>query len=113
MEFEVERSAPERTESGERCVLQARVPPDLRYLEGHFPGNPIVPGVAQLVPLVWREARLAWPALTAPSAIKRLKFLEALRPGDELEVELVKEREKLRFEIRRGETVCSHGVLTF
>lgn len=113
MEFEIERGAPERTDTGERCVLHARVPSALRYLEGHFPGHPIVPGVAQLVPLVYREARLAWPDLGAPSSLKRLKFLEALRPGDELEVELVREPTKVRFEIRRGETRCSHGVLTF
>lgn len=113
MEFEVERSAPERTESGERCLIRARVPPELRYLEGHFPGNPIVPGVAQLVPLVYREARIAWPDLPAPSAIRRLKFLEALRPGDALELELLRDASKLRFAIRRGEAMCSHGVLTF
>lgn len=113
MEFEIERSAPERTDRGERCVVHARVPSELRYLEGHFPGQPIVPGVAQLVPLVYREARIAWPDLAAPTSIKRLKFLEALRPGDELEVQLVREPDKLRFEIRRGETLCSHGVLTF
>jgi 3-hydroxymyristoyl/3-hydroxydecanoyl-(acyl carrier protein) dehydratase len=113
MEFEIERRAPERTDTGERCLLHARVPSALRYLQGHFPGHPIVPGVAQLVPLVYREARIAWPDLGAPASLRRLKFLEALRPGDELEVELVRDGGKLRFEIRRGETRCSHGVLTF
>lgn len=113
MEFETERGAATPIEGGERCVVRAHVPAGLRYFEGHFPDAPIVPGVAQLVPLVYREARSAWPDLGAPTSIKRLKFLEALRPGDNLEVHLVRQPDKLRFEIRRGETLCSHGVLTF
>lgn len=113
MEFEIDRGALQRVEGGERRTVRVRVPQELRYLEGHFPGNPIVPGVAQLVPLAYREARAAWPDLGAPTGIKRLKFLEALRPGDELALELLREPAKVRFEIRRGPTLCTHGVLTF
>lgn len=113
MEFEIEREAPSPFDGGERCVVRAHVPAGLRYFEGHFPNAPIVPGVAQLVPLVYRETRHAWPDLVAPSAVKRLKFLEALRPGDNLEVHLVRQPDKVRFEIRRGELLCSHGLLMF
>lgn len=112
-EFEIEPGVVEATETGGRCVSRARIPADLRYLEGHFPGYPIVPGVAQLVPLVYAEARRAWPELPAPIAIKRLKFLEALRPGDRIEVRLTREGERVRFEIVRGEQPCSVGTLTF
>jgi 3-hydroxymyristoyl/3-hydroxydecanoyl-(acyl carrier protein) dehydratase len=111
-EFETEAGEVEQVEGEERCVIRARVPEDLRYLEGHFPGQPIVPGVAQLLPLVYRGARAVWPRLPAPTGIKRLKFQEALRPGDELEVHLVRGVDKLRFEIRRGELVCTRGTLT-
>ncbi len=112
-EFELEALPKEPAKDGERCVVRARVPADLRYLEGHFPGHPIVPGIAQLLPLVYEPARSIWPDLPSPSSIKRLKFLEALRPGDELEVHLVRQPARLRFEIRRGDLICSLGTLTF
>jgi 3-hydroxyacyl-[acyl-carrier-protein] dehydratase len=94
-------------------TVRARVPADLRYLEGHFPGQPIVPGIAQLLPLVYETAQRAWSDLPAPTGIKRLKFLEAIRPGDELTVSLVREPNKLRFEIKRGELLATMGTLTF
>jgi 3-hydroxymyristoyl/3-hydroxydecanoyl-(acyl carrier protein) dehydratase len=112
-EFETHAGPRETIDRGERCIVQARIPQDLRYLEGHFPGYPIVPGIAQLLPLVYEPARTIWPDLPAPSGIKRLKFLEALRPGDELEVRLVREPKRLRFEIHRGELLCTMGSLSF
>lgn len=112
-EFEIEASAPEATERGERCTIKARVPADLRYLEGHFEHDPIVPGIAQLLPLVYDQAKAAWPDLAAPSAIKRLKFLDALRPGHELRIELEREGARVRFEIRRGDVLCTSGSLLF
>jgi acyl-CoA synthetase (AMP-forming)/AMP-acid ligase II len=58
-----------------------RVPADLSFLEGHFPGFPVVPGVVQLrwalrlaAELLGQEPRLA--------SVEALKFRELLRPGD-------------------------------
>ena len=98
---------------GGRCRVTVGIPDDLRYVEGHFPGDPIVPGVAQLLPLVHEPIAEAWPDLGAPVAIKRLKFREALRPGDALEVELSRAGPKVRFEIRKGDVRCTSGVLVF
>src|SRR5687768_4654042 len=108
-EFEIEVTRADAAE----CLVRARVPATLRYLEGHFHGQPIVPGVAQLLPLVYETARGVWSDLPAPNGIKRLKFLEAIRPGDELSVSLVREPGKLRFEIRRGDLLATMGTLTF
>jgi len=107
-EFVIERF----THDDERCEASVRVPEDLRYFEGHFAGDPIVPGVAQLIGLVWDQARRAWPDLPAPIAVKRLKFRDALRPGHALSVALTRGPDRLTFEVRRGETLSTKGVLT-
>ncbi len=99
--------------SGSQCELRVSVPVDLRYFEGHFEGDPIVPGIAQLIPLVWVQAKRAWPDLPAPTAIKRLKFLAALRPGHELTVTLERKPGGVSFEIKRQATVCTKGRLVF
>jgi 3-hydroxymyristoyl/3-hydroxydecanoyl-(acyl carrier protein) dehydratase len=92
--------------------VRARVPRDLKYLEGHFPGNAIVPGVAQLL-LVERAAKLAFPDLGPLKGLTRLKFEVRIDPGDEVVIELARAENKVRFAIVRGETTCSRGTLLF
>ena len=70
-----------------------------------------MPGVAQLLPLLWDQALEVWPDLPAPKAVKRLKFLGALRPGDVLSVVLTRKPDKLTFEIHKGEQRCTKGTL--
>lgn len=113
-EFEIVREdAPQAVDGGERCALSIRIPEDLRYVEGHFEHEPIVPGIAQLIPLVYEPARRAWPDLGHARSIRRLKFLQALRPGEALEVQLTRVDDKVRFEIRKGDEVCTRGALVF
>lgn len=108
-EFSIESRIHDET----RCEVRVRIPADLRYFEGHFVGDPIVPGIAQLLPLVWNEARLAWPDLPAPREIKRLKFLDALRPDDEVALTMERKPGKLSFEISKGGQRCTRGTLIF
>ena len=101
--------------AGGEHVIDVRVPPELKTLNGHFPGDPIVPVVSQVL-LVERGARLVWPDLGEPSAMVRLKFMQTLRPGDELSLDLKREQETdVRFRILRKGTdeECSRGVLRF
>ena len=107
-DFQIEAGAPD---AEGRCTVRVRVPDDLRYVEGHFEGDPIVPGVAQLIGLVWKPAKQVWPDLGPVRAIKRLKFLAALRPGHELVVSLRREPTRLRFEVSRDGAPCTRGSL--
>lgn len=97
---------------GAHVRFAVSVPADLRYLEGHFPGRPIVPGVAQLV-LVERAIRRAWPELGPPRAVRRLKFTQALGPGDALVLTLARSGPDIRFTITRDDVECSRGVLGY
>ena len=58
--------------------------PDSRCLDGHFPGNPIVPGA---VILAWLAARLAATG-RALARVERMKFQRVLRPDVPFEVRL-------------------------
>ncbi len=53
-----------------------------RWLDGHFPGRPVVPGVVLL------DAVVVAAGLAAPFRIERCKFLRPCLPGQPLTVDL-------------------------
>lgn len=79
-----------------------QVPAETPWVEGHFPGHPIVPGVAQLL-LVERAG-----APFRIAAIDSLRLRQPVSPGDELEIRL---QENGRVEIRRGDGAVSQGAV--
>lgn len=97
---------PDPSPEGE-VVLRVEVPRDLVFFEGHFEGNPMLPGVAQVLALVDARARAQFAdALAGRGArrMSRLKFQATIRPGDALVVtlELVRAEEpQVRFQIER------------
>jgi 3-hydroxymyristoyl/3-hydroxydecanoyl-(acyl carrier protein) dehydratase len=110
---EFELSAPERDGSDAgRASFRVLIPRGLKYLDGHFPGRPIVPGIAQLA-LIERAARTAWPDLVAPTGLRRLKFQKELLPGDALIVELDRAGDDVRFVIQQHEAEASRGLMAF
>lgn len=86
------------------------VPADLAYLEGHFPGRPIVAGVVQLRWVV----DACFDLLGRSPAIRgfeALKFLEPLLPGQAftLGVEVSEVGDRVRFRLADGGRVFSTG----
>lgn len=85
------------------------------WFAGHFPGHPILPGIAHLALLA--EA-LGNPPL---SEVKTLKLRKPVSPGDVLDLSTnegnvgnvgnVGEDGAVRFEIRRGDEVVSNGAV--
>lgn len=98
---------------GNRLERWLRVPDDLAYVEGHFPGSPVVPGVVQLRwALAAAEALLGGPA--APSRLDAVKFKEMLRPGDafRLVVEIEPDASggaAFSYEVKRDDRTVSSG----
>lgn len=86
-----------------------RVGPEHPALAGHFPGNPIVPGVLVLA----RVSRAAEVALGARvSAVREAKFHAPLRPGQDFDIELERaDADEIKFRVLRGETRIAAGIL--
>jgi 3-hydroxyacyl-[acyl-carrier-protein] dehydratase len=109
---------------GERVVARKRVEEDEWYLRGHFPGNPIMPGVlmvealaqAGVVVVLSEESNRGKLVLFA--GIDDLRFKRVVRPGDTLE--LVCEVERMRGPVGKGAVratvdgeLAVRGTLTF
>lgn len=100
--------------SANRVVLEVRVRTGLAYFDGHFPGQPILPGVAQLA---WVEAygklffAIDRPFLT----MEVIKFKKIIQPGALLTMTLEWKDEtgKLYFEIHSATASHSSGRMVY
>ena len=104
--------APDAVGPAGRYERLMTVPEDLPCLEGHFPGVPVVPGVAQLG-WVLDAARDVLGAPPTVEVIETLKFKRLLRPADvfRLGVELAPDRRALTFRLWDDGGVISSGRL--
>ena len=92
---------------GEMAHGQYHVRGDEWFLQGHFPGNPVVPGVilcemmAQATCVLLSESlpEGSTPYFTSPD---KVKFKNPVRPGDTLETECVITKSKGPFYFASG-----------
>jgi 3-hydroxyacyl-[acyl-carrier-protein] dehydratase len=91
--------------------MQFSINADHPALSGHFPGNPIVPGVVILDNILAAVAA-KFPAYQV-SGIRKLKFLRTLLPDQTCNVQLAEVREgRLRFEcLQAGERIAEGNLL--
>lgn len=61
----------------------ARVDKNSLWFSGHFPENPILPGIAQLA-MILEVLQKAVHNRMSVSGIRRVRFKRIVRPGDEL-----------------------------
>ena len=83
----------EELEPGVKCVAKKNVTMNEPHFMGHFPGNPVMPGVLILEALAQTGAVaiLSLPENRGKTAyfagIDKAKFKQMVRPGDTLELE--------------------------
>ena len=114
-------------EPGERVVGIKNVTANEPFFQGHFPGNPIMPGVliieamAQVGGVLARFSLPDSPAGGAPSTVyfmsmDKVKFRKPVIPGDQLRFELVPLRKgsrvwKMAGKAYVGETLVAEAEL--
>ncbi len=91
--------------TGKSAVLTA--PPEHPAYAGHFPGNPVVPGVMLLDLIQGHIGR------GAPLAVPNVKFHRALHPGETIELTWINEAQGARFRCTRAGELIADGSLRF
>lgn len=107
----------DETSPGERVRARYRVRGDEPFLAGHFPGNPIFPGVIQLEAIaqagaiaVLSDERYAG-RLPLFGGVEGVRFRRVVKPGDELVLEVEMERMSVRGGWGKGRSTVD-GQLT-
>jgi 3-hydroxymyristoyl/3-hydroxydecanoyl-(acyl carrier protein) dehydratase len=104
------------TLSPDRLEAELQVPGDLRWFQGHFPGQPVLPGVVQLGWAIRHAAALAGQC-AGPGAvvtgIRQLKFKAVITPDTVLTLEVFRDGAAggLRFCFRSAAGEHSSGLL--
>ena len=102
-------------EPGKRLVALKNVTINEPFFQGHFPGEPVMPGVLILEALAQASGVLV--QLSAPHdpnanplyylvKIDKARFSQVVKPGDQLVLEVVQKRMMLRM----GQFVCQAKV---
>lgn len=94
---------------------EVAIPQTLAAFVGHFPGNPVLPGVAQLAQIVLPIQRALRPEWSMFRRLTRLKFRRIIRPGDTLQLMLRIDdpRRLCDFTLSRDGDVCAMGCFHF
>jgi 3-hydroxyacyl-[acyl-carrier-protein] dehydratase len=92
--------------------------PDSLWFDGHFPGSPILPGIAQLglVSDALREHAKSQGRAITTVAIRRVRFRQLVRPGETLQIMITPEETdpaSYKFKVLvRGQVACNGSMVT-
>jgi 3-hydroxymyristoyl/3-hydroxydecanoyl-(acyl carrier protein) dehydratase len=94
-------------------LARATAEPTSPWFSGHFPGEPILPGIAQ-IHMVLETIQQAEKRDLLIAGLRRVRFRQVIQPGDEIAIR-VRPRESeasaYSFQAEVGEEVACSGIL--
>ena len=95
------------------AAAERSFPPDHPAAQGHFPGNPLIPGAVLLAETL-QEIEAALGVSLAACRVRSAKFVAPVRPGDRVTIEYSRpQANAIRFDCRiggrtvlKGEVAC-------
>lgn len=100
---------------GEALRAETSVSPDSPWFSGHFPNDPLLPGIAQLA-MVNDLIRLFYPQELVLAGVRRVRFKHIIRPDDSIVIEAnpdPKRPTEFQFVLRAEEVIACSGKLVF
>jgi 3-hydroxymyristoyl/3-hydroxydecanoyl-(acyl carrier protein) dehydratase len=102
-----------RSASNELCA-DIQISPDSPWFSGHFPGDPILPGIAQLG-MVFDAINQSSNQHMKITSVSRVRFKQIIRPNDQLRIIATPQEdheESYVFRIMVKEELACSGVMT-
>jgi len=98
----------------DQILAHAKIGQDSPWFSGHFPGDPILPGIAQLE-AVFAAIRDAVDKDLMIAGVKRVRFRQIIRPDDRMEICINPDKKQsndymFRINVKNG-IACS-GIMT-
>jgi 3-hydroxymyristoyl/3-hydroxydecanoyl-(acyl carrier protein) dehydratase len=88
------------------CLIDDQHP----SLPGHFPGNPVVPGVVILDEVLHAVAQ--WQPQLLIAGFNTVKFLQPLRPNEPFSIEFDHSKTtRIKFECKKDHSVFATGLI--
>ncbi|ENV95712.1 hypothetical protein F937_00381 [Acinetobacter calcoaceticus ANC 3680] len=101
-----------QSQSSDDYILSLEFPTELACFKGHFPTQPIYPGVGQ-IGFLQHFAKSIWSDLNWCQGYEQLKFQNLIRPYVIVQLKLSRKEHKVSFELRDSEQILASGRLLF
>ena len=111
----VERNLPkvlERQSTPAGALYTLEVLPDLVWFDGHFPDQPILPGVVQIHWVMHFAETIGFSAQNF-GGLQRVKFKSIIQPHTTLQLDVSRRNQVLRFSYTSESGLYSQGSIEF
>lgn len=94
----------------EAAEIRINLAPDMIWFEGHFPGQPVLAGIAQVhIATLWSERLWGWRP--SGGSLSQVKFRRILRPGDVVLLRLQRVPHRLKYSYQLDDVIASEGTI--